>query len=526
MMRKFLVVVFIFVGVRGFAAGVVDKDSIDIEKDTLILDGKIDPPPVMTGNLDSLLNLWYVGKTATDMVLDTVPAMADSVLKKLPDSVYIKRLSEIVSPIPFVFNKKVRSYIELYTLRRREQVQGMLGLSEYYFPMFEAALDARNMPLELKYLPVIESALNPRAFSRAGASGLWQFMYYTGKRYGLEINSFIDERKDPAKSTASAVHFLQDLHKIYDDWLLVIAAYNCGPGNVNKAIRRAGGKRDFWKIYYHLPRETRGYVPAFIAAAYTMTYAEEHHLYAAPSGLPVTTDTIMITKPLHFKQVAEMMNIKLEYLRDLNPQYRRDVIPVGKKAYPLRLGFDYLTDFVAIEDTIYNYNKAKYFPDGKLVVSPSKTYYTPVVPKGSGKVYYTVKQGDAIGLIAQWFHVRTSDLRYWNNIRRNLIRVGQKLVVYVPKNKVGRYKKINTMTYAQKQKSIGKSTTVKSNSVAVKKEPEDKSYIYYTVRRGDNLWTIAKKFSNVTNESIMKLNNIQDVKKISPGQRLKIKKKS
>ena len=325
--------------------------------------------------------------------------------------------------------------------------------------------------------------------------------------------------------SCNPLHFLQDLHKIYDDWLLVIAAYNCGPGNVNKAIRRAGGQRDFWKIYYYLPRETRGYVPAFIAAAYTMTYADEHRLYAAPSGLPVTTDTIMITKPLHFKQVAEMMNIKIEYLRDLNPQYRRDVIPVGKKAYPLRLGFDYVTDFVAIEDTIYNYNKTKYFPNGKLVVGPSKTHYTAVVPKGSVKVRYTVKEGDAVGLIAQWFHVRTSDLRYWNNINRNLIRVGQKLAVYVPKGKESKYKKINSMTFAEKQASIGKTVSAKKTVVA-EKVPEDNAYIYYTVRRGDNLWTIAKKFNGVTNESIMKLNNIADVKKISPGQRLKIKKKS
>ncbi len=525
MIRNILFGVFILIEVGSFAVNRIDEDSIDIVKDTLMLDGIINPPPVLTDNLDSLLNLWYVGKMASTMVLDSIPSMDDSTLKKLPDSVYIKRLADISSPITFVFNSKVRSYIELYTLRRREQVQGMLGLAEYYFPMFEAELDARNMPLELKYLPVIESALNPRAFSRAGASGLWQFMYYTGKSYGLEINSFIDERKDPAKSTASAVHFLEDLHKIYDDWLLAIAAYNCGPGNVNKAIRRAGGQRDFWKIYYYLPRETRGYVPAFIAAAYTMTYSEEHYLYPVTSALPKMTDTIMITKPLHFNQVAEMMNIKIDYLRDLNPQYRRDVIPVGKKAYPLRLGFDYVTDFVAIEDTIYNYNKNKYFPDGKLVVSPSKTHYAAVVPKGSVKVFYTVQQGDVVGLIAEWYHVRTSDLRYWNNISRNLIRVGQKLVVYVPKNKQAKYKKINSMTFAEKQASIGKTTTVKKSEV-VEKVPEDKSFIYYTVRRGDNLWTIAKKYNGVTNESIMKLNNLDDGRKISPGQRLKIKKKS
>ena len=307
--------------------------------------------------------------------------------------------------------------------------------------------------------------------------------------------------------------------------MLALAAYNCGPGNVNKAIRRAGGQRDFWKIYYYLPRETRGYVPAFIAAAYTMTYSKEHYLYPVTSALPKMTDTIMITKPLHFNQVAEMMDIKIDYLRDLNPQYRRDVIPVGKKAYPLRLGFDYVTAFVAIEDTIYNYNKTKYFPDGKLVVSPSKTHYAAVVPKGSVKVYYTVQQGDAVGLIAEWYHVRTSDLRYWNNISRNLIRVGQKLVVYVPKNKQAKYKKINSMTFTEKQASIGKTTPVKKSEV-VEKVPEDKSYIYYTVRRGDNLWTIAKKYNGVTNESIIKLNNLDDGRKISPGQRLKIKKKS
>jgi len=204
MIKKFLVVVFLVVGVIGLSANVQDRDSVDLKAglkaDTLMLDSTIMPPPTMIGNLDSLVNLWYVGKTATDLVLDTIPALNDSVFKRLPDSVYMQRLADIESPITFVFNKKVRSYIELYTIKKRDLVQGMLGLKDYYFPTFEAELDAANMPLELKYLPVIESALNPRAFSRAGASGLWQFMYYTGKRYGLEINSFIDERRDPVKS--------------------------------------------------------------------------------------------------------------------------------------------------------------------------------------------------------------------------------------------------------------------------------------------------------------------------------------
>ena len=527
MIKRILFVVFVAVGVTGFGKDKKDhSDTLKMSVDSLMLiDTAIMPPPVMIGNLDSLVNLWYVGKANNALVPDSLPAMPDSLFKRLSDSVYIKRLAEIESPIPMVFNKRVRSYIELYTIKKRELVQGMLGLRDYYFPIFEAELDAANLPLELKYLPVIESALNPRAFSRAGASGLWQFMYYTGKRYGLDINSFIDERRDPVKSTKAAVRFLEDLHKIYNDWLLVIAAYNCGPGNVNKAIRRAGGHKDFWKIYYYLPRETRGYVPAFIAAAYTMTYPEKHHLYPLPSGLPKSTDTIMVTKPLHLKQVSELMKINIDYLRDLNPQYRRDVIPAGKKAYPLRLGFNYATDFATIEDSVYKFKRNKYFPEGKLLASPSKTYYPPIVPKGHAKVYYTVKQGDAIGLIAQWFHVRTSDLRYWNNIHRNLIRVGQKLVIYVPKNKVSKYKKLNSMTFAQKQASIGKSVSPPKTRAAVN-EPEDDSYIYYTVRRGDNLWSIAKKFNGVTNVSIMKLNNINDVRKISPGQRLKIKKKS
>jgi membrane-bound lytic murein transglycosylase D len=484
-------------------------------------------PPVFEENLDSLVNLWYVRPSATDLVLDSVPDIPETTLKKLPDSIYIERLANIESPIPFVFNSRVRAYIELYTIKRREQVEIMLGLSDYYFPMFEEQLDANNLPLELKYLPIIESALNPRAFSRAGASGLWQFMYYTGRQYGLEINSYLDERRDPYKSTLAAMKFLKDLHAIYNDWFLVIAAYNCGPGNVNKAIRRAGGQRDFWKIYYHLPRETRGYVPAFIAAAYTMTYADEHYLFAKEPNLPVVTDTILVNKPLHFEQVADLLNLKVSYLRDLNPQFRRDVIPAGKRSYPLRLDFDHATNFASLEDTIYQHQKTKYFSAGQTVVSPSKTDHPPVAPKGSEKLYYTVRSGDAVGLIAEWYGVRASDLRYWNNINRNLIRVGQKLVIYKPKGKAEKYKNINTMSYAEKQASIGKTVNTQAAQRKIT-TPLDDSYIYYTVRKGDNLWSIAEKYPGVSNKDIMSLNNLteDDVKRISPGQQLKIKKKS
>ncbi|WP_430825281.1 transglycosylase SLT domain-containing protein [Carboxylicivirga sp. N1Y90] len=482
-------------------------------------------PPYLEECLDSLVNKWYVNKSATNMVLDSIHFDETIATKALPDSVYIQRLADIMSPMPFTFNSKVKAYIELYTIKRRDQVQTMLGLSDYYFPMFEEALDAKQMPLELKYLPIIESALNPKAYSRAGASGLWQFMYYTGKQYGLNIDSYIDERRDPYRSSLAAVDFLEDLYSIYKDWFLVIAAYNCGPGNVNKAIRRSGGERDFWKIYYHLPKETRGYVPAFIAATYAFTYAKEHNLHAQASKLPVATDTIMISQPLHFKQIAGVLNVKENYLRELNPQYRRDVIPANKKSYPLRLTFNHAAEFAASEDSIYAHRRDQYFANGKLVSNPEYTKHSPQVPKGKATVYYTVKSGDAIGLIADWYDVRTSDLRYWNNVRRNLIKVGQRLAVYVPKNKTDYYAKINNMSYAEKQRLSGK--TVSTNQPKkTAPEPEDANYVYYTVKSGDNLWTIAKKYNGVSNTDIMRLNKLNDESKLSIGQKLKIKRKS
>lgn len=473
-------------------------------------------------NLDSLVNLWHIHNSATDLVVDTISDQAECLVEELPDSVYISRLAAINSPIPFIFNDQVKSYIKLYTQRRREQVENMLGLSDYYFPLFEAALDAKNMPLELKYLPIIESALNPQAVSRAGASGIWQFMYYTGKRYGLEINSYIDERRDPVKASYAAVDFLSDLYNIYRDWTLVIAAYNCGPGNVNKAIRRSGGKRDFWGIYYYLPRETRGYVPAFIAAAYTMTYAREHEFMTRPSFLPVATDTIMISKPLHFNQISEVMQIPVELIRELNPQYRRDVVPSKDKPYPLRLAFDHSSLFVSFEDSIYNHRRNDFFPNNNLVVAPVDSHRAAVTPSGRETIHYTVKTGDAVGLIADWFNVHVTDLRYWNNINRNLIKVGQHLVIYVPKDKADHYQEVAN-SHMGKLKTISASNTKTDQTQAIL---SDGDYIYHTVRSGENLWTIAQQYSGVTNDDILRLNNITDARKLKPGQKLKIKPRS
>ena len=393
--------------------------------------------------VDSLISAWFSKRAPVinDFVPDTL-ASADPVIAGVPDDVFIDRLQAMMSPIPMVYNDQVRKFIELYVVRRRDLVQRMLSLKEYYFPIFESVLEEHGMPQELKYMSVIESALNPNALSRVGASGLWQFMLYTGKRYGLEVTSYVDERRDPVKASEAAAVFLQDLYDMYGDWHLAIAAYNCGPGNVNRAIARSGGQKDFWKIYYNLPRETRGYVPAFIAAAYAMTYASEHHIYAGETGVPPTSDTVMVYQPLHFNQVASVIGVPTETIRQLNPQYKHDVVPAQDgKTYSLALPVDATFSFAAYEDSIYARDRKTYFPDNRIAkISEAKGYaYAGRTPDGKVKLIYTVKKGDVPGGIARKFGVRVADLNYWNNIRRNMIRDGQKLVIYVPKNKADRY---------------------------------------------------------------------------------------
>lgn len=417
-------------------------EEIEIEREEATADSA-----AMAGlpryEVDSLIAAWYTRKAqaVNDFVPDTV-AMADPVIAGVPDEVFIDRLQSMMSPIPMVYNDQVRRFIELYVVRRRDLVQRMLGLKDYYFPIFESVLESHGMPLELKYMSVIESALNPNALSRVGASGLWQFMLFTGKRYGLEVTSYVDERRDPAKATEAAAVFLQDLYNMYGDWHLAIAAYNCGPGNVNRAIARSGGVKDFWKIYYNLPRETRGYVPAFIAAAYAMTYANEHHIYASETEALPATDTVMVYQPLHFSQVTSVIGVPTETIRQLNPQYKHDVIPAMEgKSYSLVLPVDATFAFAAYEDSVYARDRKTYFPDNKVVkIAEAKGYvYAGRTPDGKAKLIYTVKKGDVPGGIAKRFGVRVSDLNYWNNIRRNMIRAGQKLVIYVPKNKASKY---------------------------------------------------------------------------------------
>lgn len=400
------------------------KTNGDIKRETIAV------PEGMTYPIDSLLNDWHI-KTYIDINKNCETAPANP---QYDDSTFIDRLQRIPAVIEMPYNPIVRKFIDLYTERLRSQVSYMLSVSNFYIPIFETALDSYNLPLELKYLPIIESALNPIAVSRAGACGLWQFMINTSKLYGLETNSLIDERKDPVKSTWAAARYLKDLYEIYKDWNLTIAAYNCGPGNVNKAIRRAGGETDYWKIYSHLPKETQGYVPAFIAANYVMHYYCDHNICAMETSIPESTDTIQVNQKLHFKQIEELCGTNMEELKSLNPQYNTNVIPGDIKPYTLRLPLDQISSFIEKQDTIYNHRSDELFQRRTQVavtpqVKAAPKRKSPATAQGK-LVYHKIRSGETLSTIAQKHKVTVRQLRQWNNIRGNKIIAGKSLKIY------------------------------------------------------------------------------------------------
>lgn len=419
------------------------------EKDEIIVtdnDGKeetIDLPEAMNYEVDSLLNLYY---SKTYLQQDEDCNYRDE-NRDYPKEVYIERLSRLPNVMEMPYNEIVQKFIDRYTGRLRHSVSYMLGASNFYIPIFEEALEAYGLPLELKYLPVIESALNPKATSHAGAAGLWQFMVATGKQYGLEINSLIDERRDPIKSSYAAAHYLKDLYNIFGDWSLVIAAYNCGPENINKAIHRADGQADYWKIYPYLPRETRGYVPAFIAANYVMSYYCEHNICPMRTTLPAKTDTVVVSKDVHLKQIADVCGIDIEELRTLNPQYRRDIVNGNNKPSVIRLPANATNTFIANEDSIYRYETDALLTRRSLVEVESSKYTTST--SSSRKSYsksksrkrkssrrsrtrkksVTVRSGDTLSEIAERHHTTVKKLRQLNGIKGNNIRAGKKIRV-------------------------------------------------------------------------------------------------
>lgn len=396
------------------------------------------------------------------------------------DSVYAARISRLNdnSPFSLVYNSSVKAFIDLYAMRQRGLTERVLGLGQLYFPYFEEQLDRFDLPLELKYLAVIESALNPTARSRAGASGMWQFMYHTGRMYGLNVNSYVDDRCDVTRSTIAACEHFIDLYKIYGDWQLVIAAYNSGPGNVNRAIRRAGGVKDFWLIRQYLPRETRNYVPAFIAVTYVMEHAEEHNLYALPpvySHLDV--DTIMVRQQLSLSTVSELLDIPMDHLRYLNPAFRKNVIPNNTdKPYVLNIPREYTAMFLSNEEAIYNFRTPEQLRQEVLAAQVEET------------TIHVVRSGENLGAIARKYRTSVAEIQRLNNMRGTVIRIGQRLIV--------------------------------SGSVHVA-VPVPSSDNVHVVRKGETLGVIAQRYR-------VSVSNLRNWNKISgntiyPGQRLVVK---
>ena len=447
------------------------------EKDTLT-DNAIVLPEALASELDSLLTDWFlVSHTYIDSTCVSEPYNP-----QYPDSVFIERLAALPTVIEMPYNPVVRSYIDVYTQRKRGLTEYMLGMGNFYFPIFEEILEREGMPHELKYLPIIESALKASARSRVGAAGLWQFMVGTGKQFGLEINTLVDERCDPIKSSECAARYLKQLYNIYGDWNLAIAAYNCGPGNVNKAIRRAGGKTDYWQIYNFLPQETRGYVPAFIAANYVMNYYCEHNLCPVMTEIPAYTDTIQVSEMVHFEQISSMLGISIEQLRALNPQYRRDIVPGNSGPRTLRLPVQHLYTFIEHKDTIVAHRQHELLVNNRREAGPGNAV-------GGSSTTHRVRSGDTLGAIARKYGTTVASIRKLNNLKSDNLKIGQVL-------------------------TVGGSAGKASQNIALKGR-------VHTVREGESLYSIAKKYPGVTAEQIKKSNNLSGTT-LKPGQKLSI----
>jgi len=520
---------------------------------------------------DSLLNIWYLQNLISQSEEDLYDMDSVKFESDVPDSVYIERIRKMNSFITLPYNSIVKNHIIKYSEKMPNTIGKILGLCDYYMPYFDEIFNRYDMPEELKAMAVIESAMNPLAVSRAGAKGMWQFMYSTAKIYGLHIDSFVDERLDPFKAAEAAAQYLQDSYEIFGDWNLAIASYNCGAGNVNRAIRRSGGSRAFWDIYPYLPRETRGYVPAFVGALYTMKFYKEHGIKPVTVELPTPVDTFRINKMLHLKQVSELTGAPLEELKNLNPQYRHEIIPGNSREYILRIPYQYTNAFIDNEDSLYRHKADIYFNpvtlkkiqdggDGERITYRVKSgdylgriasrYGTTVakikrwnnlksnnirvgqrliIYRGgnapatasasssssaqtsatvSGGTTYTVKSGDALSTIAERYKVSVSQLKQWNNLKNNNIRVGQKLIV--SQEAVSAESKQEASKPASQQ-----SSTVKKNDTSV-------DYIEYTVKDGESLYLIAKKYPGVSAQNIMDFNGIGS--NIKPGMKIRIPK--
>ncbi len=524
--------------------------------------------------LDSLVTLNHVVRfntlTSSDVVCNSITCPTFS------NEVYSERINKINTPIPLTYNKYVKDFIDLYAMKKRGLTQRVMGLSNLYFPLYEEILDQEGLPLEFKYLSVVESALNPIAVSHCGATGLWQFMYNTGILYNLKVNSYTDERRDPIKATHAACQYFKDMYKIYGDWLLVVAAYNCGAGNVNRAIKRSGGKTTFWEIMPYLPQETRGYVPAFIAVNYVMTYAKEHNLYpVAPEYSYFQVDTVQVNRQVNFSVLAKQLDLPMEVIAYLNPIYKRNIIPDVDASLTLRLPTNKLAQFISLEENIYAESKP-ITPVIQFASVLNDANDGDVITASNGKKYeilskkikksHTVKRGETLSEIADNYNATVNDIKKLNRLKTTKVHRGQTLSVYawvktkVPVKEtqaVAAKKEIenvkNNIAAATKKDSDNVKGNTASNvkmdsseqliaslneegaeginpdsdsqqtvvETKTKVKPTADKYIYHLVQPGDTLWNIAKRYEGVTVEQIKDINKLRNAH-IKPGTRLKL----
>ncbi len=478
--------------------------------------------------LDSLVSLHYVQKIQEST--ETGFPLSDFEGNEVPvyaNDIYAKRIQKIQTNIPLTFNAEVKEYLDLYALKRRALTQRVMGLSGLYFPLYEQILDEQGLPLEFKYLSIVESALNPTAVSRMGATGLWQFMLATGRMYNLKVNTLIDERRDPVKSTYAACQYFKDMYAIYDDWLLVIAAYNCGAGNVNRAIARSGGKKTFWEISPYLPRETRGYVPAFIAVTYLLNYSAEHNLTpVAPDLSYFETDTVMVDKKMSLRDIAAAIDVSLEQLTYLNPVYKRGIIPDSEEPQMLRLPSSKMNTYLTNVEQLYEKNELTSAP---LTVSVTNT--EPLVDTYSGtllKRRHHIRSGEHLASIANKYNCSVNDLKKWNNLHSSHLKAGSYLTVYVKGQKKIEDKtsstypvKKNSSNSTIEAKSVLASSNTSTKTSKIKVNNQNSRIVYHVVQPGDTLWDIAKRYDGVTVQQIKDVNRLNS-NNLKVGTKLKV----
>ncbi len=437
-------------------------------------------------------------KVVSELDTTTVIEGVEGILNTDTLKLRLERLNQR-TPFNVAYNASLENVIKSFLVRKRGLMERMLTVSQFYFPMFEEQLDKYDIPLEMKYLAIVESALNPRARSRVGATGLWQFMYGTGKMYNLDVSSYVDERSDPIKSTEAACKYLSKLYGIFGDWDLALAAYNSGPGNVNKAIRRSGGYKNYWNIRRNLPRETAGYVPAFLATMYLLEYAEEHGLKAKKVDRNYfETDTVHVKSLISFDQISELVGVGVEELKVLNPSYKLDIIPyVEGKEYTLRLPISEMGKFVANEGAIYAHVKEQ--------LKSKESPLPHLVKVDDHRIRYRVRSGDYLGKIAARYGVGVSQIKRWNGLRGNNLRIGQRLTIFTKNSK--------NRTIASKRNSKGAKTVASTSKVPASK--------IHTVKRGDSLWTISRKYPGISIENLREWNGISG-NNLKPGTKLKL----